>query len=75
MTGLQRAWKADELFDIRTRFISGSTQTQLSKEYDTTQKTISKIVNMETYRFTGVPDNYVNDFYKRTGKPLYPDVY
>ena len=71
MIGRHRAWKESELFDIRVSFLEGEKQIDLATRYDTTQKTISKIVNLQVYNDCGIPDDYINRYYHRAGRPLH----
>jgi len=56
--GIQKAWSEEELLKIRIDYLEGISQSDLAKEYNTTQKTISKIVTLKCHNDIGVPDNY-----------------
>ena len=61
ISGRRVGWEENELLDIRLKYLKGFTQDEIAEAYQTTQKTISKIVNLTTYADIGVPPNYAHN--------------
>ena len=61
ISGRRVGWEENELLDIRLKYLKGFTQDEIAEAHQTTQKTISKIVNLTTYPDIGVPPNYTHN--------------
>ena len=53
-----RAWTEEEVLRIRELYLEGHTQREIAVKFATTQKTISEIINLNTYADMGVPEKY-----------------
>ena len=64
-TGYQIRWAYEDLYAIREAFMNGTTQIELAEKYNTTQKTISKIVTLKAYKDVAIPPNYARNLKKK----------
>ena len=58
MMGRHRAWAEEEILEMREMYLEGYSQYQIAQQFNTTQKTINKIVNMKAYKYEGLPSQY-----------------
>ena len=56
--GRHRAWAEEEVLEMREMYLEGYSQHQIAQQFNTSQKTINKIVNLKTYKDEGLPSQY-----------------
>jgi len=57
-----------DVYNIREKYLKGENQLDLASEYNISQKTISKIINLKIYKNVAIPNNYSTRLKKRRFK-------